>query len=84
MRRSIAPWFRLFTALLFFAGLTTAVAQPVISVDLAPLTPGIQSTLTVEPGDTFTIDVVVTGDNVATFDAFPSMWSSMIWVQFWG
>lgn len=55
-------------AVMFKVG--TASALPMISVDLDPGTAGIQSALTVDPGDTFTVDVVYTGDGAATFDAF--------------
>ncbi len=48
----------------------TVSALP-ISVDLDPSTPGIIDTsLTVAPGSSFTVDVVVTGDGVTLFDTF--------------
>ena len=46
----------------------TAWAIPTISVDLDPISPGIQSSLTVTPGTAFTVDIVYTGDGVSTFD----------------
>ena len=58
----------LMVALLLLVGVTPALAVPVISIDLDPGTGGIQTALTVDPGDSFTIDVVVTGDGVTAFD----------------
>jgi len=52
----------------FLLSVTALPAIPIISIDLDPTTPGIQSTLTVWPGAPFTIDVVYTGDGAATFD----------------
>ncbi len=52
----------LVVALLLFVGVTTAAALPIISIDLdggPGGTAGIQSTLTVDPGSSFTIDVVI-------------------------
>lgn len=46
----------------------TASAVPVISVDMDPGTAGIQSTLTIAPGDTFGVDIVLTGDGTSLFD----------------
>ena len=59
-------------ALILFGGATTAsaIAVPIISIDLDPGTAGIQSTLTVAPGSSFTIDMVLTGDGVTLFDTF--------------
>lgn len=48
----------------------TASAIPTISVDLDPGTMGIQTSLTVKPGDSFTVNVVYTGDGITTFDTF--------------
>ncbi len=48
---------------------TSAWAMPIISVDMDPGTPGIQSSLTVAPTTAFTVDIVYTGDGVSTFDA---------------
>ena len=53
---------------LLFPG-ASAWAGPIISIDLNPGMAGIQTTLTVDPGDTFTIDVVITGDGVMGFDS---------------
>ena len=41
-----------------------------IAVDLDPTAAGIQTTLSVAVGSSFTIDVVVTGDGVTAFDTF--------------
>ncbi|RMH36828.1 MAG: PEP-CTERM sorting domain-containing protein [Nitrospirae bacterium] len=38
---------------------TVAWADPIVSIDVDPLTAGIQSALTVNQGDTFTVDVVI-------------------------
>ncbi len=46
------------------------IPPPSISVDLDPLTAGIQNTLTVTSGSTFTVDVVYTGNNTSAFDTF--------------
>ena len=54
--------------LLLLVGVTTASAGPIIAIDLDPGMDGIQSALTVDPGDAFTIDVVLTGDGVLLFD----------------
>ncbi len=55
---------------LLLGGVPTASAIPVISIDLDPVTPGIQSTLSVPAGASFMIDVVFTGDGVTMFDTF--------------
>ena len=55
-------------ALILLGGTTTASAISVISIDLDPTTAGIQSTLGVILGSSFTIDVVITGDGVMGFD----------------
>ena len=55
--------------LLLFGWVTAASAGLIISVDLDPTTAGIQSTLSVAGGTSFTIDVVITGDGVMGFDA---------------
>jgi len=52
----------------FWLSATTLQAIPILSIDLDRATAGIQSTLAVQPGAPFTIDVVYTGDGVATFD----------------
>jgi len=54
---------------LLFPG-ASAWATPTVSIDLDPMTAGIQSTRTVDPGNTFTIDVVYTGDGGTAFDTF--------------
>ncbi len=59
----------LVAAFMLFGGIAKTSAS-VISIDLDPLTAGIQSTLSVVTGSSFTIDVVYTGDGVATFDTF--------------
>ena len=58
------------TAVLCIVGSTTASAIPIISIDLDPTTPGIQSSLSVAQGTMFTIDVVLTGDGTSLFDTF--------------
>jgi len=50
----------------------TAWAIPTISVDLDPLTPGIQSSLTVTPSTAFTVGIVYTGDGGSVFDTMIS------------
>lgn len=57
-------------ALILFGGSTTASAVPVVSIDLDPGTAGIQSSLSVVSGASFTIDMVLTGDGVFAFDSF--------------
>jgi len=57
-------------ALILFGAATTASAIPVISIDLDPTTAGIQSSLSVASGSSFTIDMVITGDGAALFDTF--------------
>ncbi|MBL4667233.1 MAG: hypothetical protein JKY04_07640 [Sneathiella sp.] len=57
-------------AVLLIGGGTNASAIPVISVDLDPTTPGIQTTLNVLAGSSFTLDLVLTGDGSSLFDAF--------------
>jgi len=57
-------------ALMLFGGATTASAVPTISIDLDPGTAGIQNTLTVAQGASFTFDVVFIGDGTTLFDAF--------------
>ncbi|OUR77347.1 hypothetical protein A9Q83_11670 [Alphaproteobacteria bacterium 46_93_T64] len=57
-------------AVLLFGGATNASAIPVISVDLDPTTPGIQTTLNVIAGSSFTFDMVLTGDGSSLFDLF--------------
>ncbi len=61
--------FSLFTCGVFMLG-STAWAGPVISIDLNPALVGIQTTLTVNPTDSFTINVVLTGDGVMAVDTF--------------
>jgi len=39
-----------------------------VEVDVDTGTPGIQSSITLPPGTTFTVDVVVVGDGMAVFD----------------
>jgi hypothetical protein len=46
----------------------TASAVPIISIDTNPGMAGIQNSLTVNSGDTFNVDVVLTGDGTSTFD----------------
>ena len=61
----------LLAALGLLLGSTLAAAAPVIAVDMDPITPGIDSTLTVLPGDVFTVDVVIFDDGTGpttTFD----------------
>ena len=61
----------LITVVALLMGVATATAAiTTVAIDLDPNTLGIQSTLVVDPGDSFTIDVVLTGDGVATIDAF--------------
>ena len=59
-------------ALFLFLGVTTASAVPIISVDMDNTMAGIQNTLNVTPGTTFTVDVVIDDDGNApsptTFD----------------
>jgi len=59
------------SCLLSMAALPLA-ASPIISVDLDPSTPGIQSTLSVTTGATFTVEVLIADDGLvvspATFD----------------
>ncbi len=72
-RRWILLNFAALTAIVAVLGLGTpawATSIPIISVDLDPGTLGIQNTLTVDSGDSFTIDVVVTGYSVTAFDTF--------------
>jgi hypothetical protein len=57
-------WIGGLTVALFLSNAPAALALPIISVDLDPATPGIQSTLSVDVGTSFTIDLVVTGDGV--------------------
>ena len=56
--------------LILFGAATSASAIPVITIDLDPETAGIQSSLSVASGSSFTIDMVITGDGVAVFDTF--------------
>ena len=63
--------FALFLTLLG-ASLDPASATPVLAIDLNPAAAGIQSTLTVQPGATFSLAVVYAGDGTATFDTFIS------------
>ena len=58
------------TAVLFMVGSTSVWALPIISIDLDPVTAGIQSTLTVNPSDVFTVNMVLTGDGISAFDTF--------------
>ena len=53
-------------ALVLLLSLPTASATPIISVDTDPGTPGIQSTLTVGLGTTFTVRVVIRDDGTPT------------------
>lgn len=48
---------------------SAAQAIPIIAVDLDPYAPGVQSTLTVDPGDLFTIAIVYVSDGQTVFDA---------------
>ncbi len=57
-------------AVLLIGGGTNASAIPVLSVDLDPTMPGIQTTLNVLAGSSFTLDLVLTGDGSSLFDAF--------------
>lgn len=61
--------FSLITCGVFMWG-GTAWAGSIISIDLFPGMAGIQTTRTVVQGSSFTIDVVYTGDGIATFDTF--------------
>ena len=45
--------------------IATADAAALISVDTDPLTPGIQSSLNVDLGDTFTVEVIISDDAIA-------------------
>ena len=45
-----------------------AYAIPIISIDMDPSETGIQSELTVNQSDIFSIDVVITGDGATVFD----------------
>ena len=67
MRRSYLS--SLIVAALLLLRTTTASAVPTISIDLNPGLGGIQSMLTVDPGDVFTIDMVITGDGLMGFDS---------------
>jgi len=63
----------IFVLLLWFSGV--AIAAPIVSIDADPLTPGIQSSFTTTTGttlgDSFTVDVVVTGvESSAPLNAF--------------
>ena len=60
----------LMAALLLLIGAPTASAIPLVSIDLDPSMPGIQSALSVSSGSSFMIDVVFTGDGVASIDLF--------------
>jgi len=55
---------------LLFGGAANASAIPVISVDLDPTTSGIQTTLNVIAGSSFTLNLVLTGDGSSLFDTF--------------
>ena len=46
----------------------TLASATVVAVDMDPLTPGVQSTLTVAPGAIFTVDVVVSDPVGIAFD----------------
>ena len=61
---------RLAAALFLLVGGTTASAVPIISVDMDPTTPGIQSSLTVTPTTTFDVDVVITGVDAPGLNGF--------------
>ena len=65
-------WIGGLTVALLLSNAPAALALPLISVDLDPATPGIQSTLTVDAGTSFTLDIVLTGDgsgvDTAVFD----------------
>jgi hypothetical protein len=43
-------------------------ALPILSIDMDPLTPGIQQSVGGNLGDTLSVDVVYTGDGVSAFD----------------
>lgn len=64
-----------------------AAAIPVISIDMDPSVLGIQNSLTVDPGNTFTVDVVFTGDGLSAFDtivldvAFNDTGSQLAWAS---
>lgn len=45
--------------------LAAVEAAAIISVDTNPLMPGIQSSLTVDPGDTFTVDILISDDGTS-------------------
>lgn len=51
---------RLFPAALLFTA-STVLASPVVSVDVDPSTAGIQSVLDVQNGDSFFVDIVISG-----------------------
>jgi hypothetical protein len=55
-------------SLLLIARAPSASATLLVSVDMDPITPGIQSSLSVMTGNPFAIDVVVTGDGQTVFD----------------
>ncbi len=64
-RRALGLAAALLTILVWAA---PARAAPTIAVDLDPSTAGLQSSLTVEPGDLFTVAVVYVSDGLASFD----------------
>lgn len=61
---------RLFPAALLFTA-STVLASPVVSVDVDPSTAGIQSVLDVQNGDSFFVDIVISGvESLSPLNAF--------------
>ena len=49
-------------------GTENVMATPMISMDMDALTSGIQSNISIDPGDRFVASIVLTGDGVTRFD----------------
>ena len=57
------------TAIALLAALSfskTGVAAPIVSVDMDPTTAGVQSSLTVQQGETFSVDIFISGVEVTS------------------
>ena len=59
------------TAILLLTGPVTVWAIPIVSVDVDPTTPGIQTSIIVSPSTSFAVDIVIAGvDSTAPLNGF--------------